>query len=286
MKRSHVWLCAWIGILGMGWIPASGQEATYNGRRLITASLIAVPPAIDGTASPAEWSAATPVHVEFNQPDVPPGTIPALIADRGHPPPDSEDDLSFDFQALYDDLYLYVAVVVRDDAIFDDSSDNRWQDDFAELGFDGDRRANDIELSGETFLLACDVGGDRSGWHADEHDWIAAVGRQATGYTVEFRISLNMIDTVDGDGEKPPEPGDHIGFNAAVNDDDDGEEGYRNLLAGKSPPMVDSYGIWSATNRTHTDEWGYLYFDPTPAETAVGETTWGSVKQVRVGPSK
>ena len=44
--------------------------------------------------------------------------------------------------------------------------------------------------------------------------WFAVTTVTATGYDAEFRISLAILGN--------PKPGDIIGFNVAVNDDDDG----------------------------------------------------------------
>lgn len=212
MKGYQAWICVWVGVLGMGWLPVYGQEATYEDRPLITAPRVAVAPVIDGQVSSGEWSAASPVHVEFSQPGVEPGISRSS-------PPDSEDDLSFDIRTLYDDQYLYVAVVVRDDAIFDDSPGDAWKDDDVEVYIDGDLEVEvGFTPSAEGFQVLCDVGGDMGGLHEDATDWTAAAGLLATGYVVEFRISLNSIDTVDGDGEEPPAPGDYIRFTVAVGD--------------------------------------------------------------------
>jgi len=135
-------------------------------------------------------------------------------------------------------------------------------------------------------------------------DWSSRAGMRPRGFLVETRISLNSINTIDnswwtnpnaippaldadgnpiGDPTQPsipgavfspsfrrPQPGDSIGFNIAVADDDSGRSGddpfndsYNRTDLNPNPS---SYTAWdgSSANWYYADEaaWGTLYFAP------------------------
>ena len=64
--------------------------------------------------------------------------------------------------------------------------------------------------------------------------WFAKTTKTDTGYDAEFRISLKTIGN--------PKPGDIIGFTVAVNDDDDGGAGERQVIWVGSPHTEATYG--------------------------------------------
>jgi hypothetical protein len=129
-------------------------------------------------------------------------------------PVESDQDCSAVFKAVWDDTYLYVLIEVKDDAIYHDSSRYIWDDDSVEVYLDGDRDGgrsygkNDFQL---TVNINNDYGGIRS-----EHIQIShAVAVSDLGYRVEYAIPFSSL-------EVNPSEGIIIGFDVAINDDDDG----------------------------------------------------------------
>jgi hypothetical protein len=279
-----------LALIGLMGLPAAGQDVTDEGRPLITAVRTGLAPSIDGQVTPQEWKNSAPVHVEASDPTQQPGVVPlrgdGTFNPRVFPPPEDEQDLSFDIRAMYDDQFLYVAVVVTDDAIFHDSP-GAWEDDDVELLIDGDR-AIESEAGLELSQLLCDAGGElqENSLSSDDSEWwTAAAELTDTGYAVEFRISLSSIDVVDGDAAAPPQPGDIIGFNVAVADDDNGGKAYNGF--GQDDPAVDGMVMWTGAGSVGNEaEYGRLYFDPSPAVTAVTATSWGTLKKTRTEPTR
>jgi len=134
-----------------------------------------------------------------------------------------------------------------------------------------------------------------------EVDWSSKVGPRPRGYLIEIRISLDSINTIDNswytDAAKPqpdwandptkaegdptavfspafrrPQPGDYIGFNVVVGDDDCGRNPASSdpfddsLNRTDLVPNPSSYTAWdgSSANWYYADEqaWGTLYFAP------------------------
>ena len=215
-----------------------------------------VPPVLDGRLLAGEYAEAVPVYVELSAPDRLPG-----IGLNWDDPPDGPADLSFTTFALYTPDDLFIAVDVADDAHHDDS-DQIWQNDSVELYIDGDLAANDLGVhwdyaSPEGFQLLIDLRDEIGGWGIPfDQDWFATTRTYEGGYVAEFRIPLTSIDTEDGPGVTHPAPGDQIGLNISVNDDDDGGP-------------KEHYGIWSTSpdnwQWNRESDWGRLYFSPTPA---------------------
>ncbi len=150
--------------------------------------------------------------------------------------PLDESDFGADFYVGYDEENLYVAVRVIDDFLTDDSAapgsenEQTWNDDSVEVFVDGDN-SNFPER---------DTAGDKpEGWstggqyvvtinnafrhaeagnpgYGENNAWHGLSEINADGnMEFEFRISLDILGN--------PQPGDIIGFDIAVNDDDDGD---------------------------------------------------------------
>ena len=243
---------------------------------------------IDGVLEPGEWSRAIPVHVTASGSGSPPGLVPGIVS-----PPDNQDDSSFKIHALYDADNLYVAVEVADNILINDGP-VPWADDDVEIFVDGDRQPGDLNagvFSGqpnlEGFQLITSVGNDRLTEPENFPGivWESAAGASPRGYVVEIRIPLSSINTHDtspwtggSPGFRRPQPGDMIGFNVGVGDDDIGGESYN---------YPNSYIAWdgSGPNWNAFDEpaWGTLYLvpekpRPTPAANAELEP------EVQAGP--
>lgn len=144
-------------------------------------------------------------------------------------------DFSAEIYVGYDDDNLYVAVRKVDDLLNDDTAapgsenGNTWQDDSVEVFVDGDN---------SNYPERDTAGAKPEGWstggqyvvtinnayrHAEagnpsygpDADWYGlAEINDAGNYEFEFRISLSLLGN--------PQPGDIIGFDIAINDDDSG----------------------------------------------------------------
>lgn len=291
-------------LIGLPLGSALGKKPTSGGEQVITARQTDTAPVIDGQMGPGEWSAAVPVHVKFNQWAVEPGVV--LLDENGDffpdfPPPENQDDLSYKVRAIYDNENLYIRVDVADDVIYDDGPCDicPWNDDDVELFFNGDLVANDFVppfpgIGKEASQILVDPGGDMwttpggatniNTWGVD---WEAAVGMTSRGWMAEFRLALASIDIIDGPGEQAAGPGDYIGFNVVVGDDDNGGNPYN---AGPPPdfllddPAVDGFLKWTGTGGTFDEsDWGLLFFEPAasakPVASSAEDATWGQVKQ-------
>lgn len=237
------------------------------------------PPVIDGILDEDEYEDAMRLRVKFNDPTSPPGNVPWWL-----PAPDSSADLSYKVYAVYDEENLYIAVDVKDDFVIDDGPDYwgefPWFDDDVEIFVDGDQVGNDItEYSAgkEGFQVLMDCGGDAWATPGEDNinaviDWDAMPGPRPKGYLIEFRISLASIDTEDDGAEAAPGPGDSIGFNIAVGDDDNGSfpynwgqilcepPDYENCVEEPDTDLTDTFGMWDGSETFIEDDWGTLVF--------------------------
>lgn len=289
---SHVPSLLVIGTLLLFSRSAASQSPPQNriaGKQLMTARYTKTAPVIDGVFSPGEWGGASPVFVEgSSSPDIPPGVVPSI----GLPylfPPDSPVDSSFTVYTLYDDSNLYVAVDVRDDIIFCDGP-LPYLDDDAEIMIDGDRQPGDAHMgvncgpnnpncpnpvvNNEGFQLVTSVCNQSLTAPSNNPSivWESKAGLRPHGFVVEFRVPLSSINTIDtswfstpypGIGFRAPQPGDTIGFNVAVGDDDNGGPSY---LRSEPAPHTDSYTAWDGRSvgwYVYAErDWGNLYLDP------------------------
>jgi hypothetical protein len=105
--------------------------------------------------------------------------------------------------------------------------------------------------------------------------WDSKAGRTRTGFVVELRVSLDSINTIDTSwwsyyfpqsGFRRPQPGDTIGFNVAVGDDDNGGDSYLRCFSGQPGPPSDSFTVWDGRSVGYfvgnEQDWGNLYFAP------------------------
>ncbi|MEW6236205.1 MAG: sugar-binding protein [Candidatus Omnitrophota bacterium] len=134
----------------------------------------------------------------------------------------------------YDANYLYVAVRVTDDVLYDDTAaagsqnGNTWEDDSVEVFVDGDNSNfgsrdttgtnPDVVNTGGQYVITVnnayrEAEAGNPGYGEDKA-WFAKTEWTDTGYDAEFRISMKTIGN--------PQEGAIIGFTIAINDDDDG----------------------------------------------------------------
>jgi hypothetical protein len=261
-------------LVGLPLSPALGQAQTVGDKQEMHAQYTKKAPVIDGQVSVDEWSAAVPVHVEFDTPEIDPGVL-----QPGWASPENQADLSFDIRVLYDDENLFFLVEVADGTVIHDGPGTcPCDDDDVELFFDGDRQVDPesqygpgiewgqflTDTNGDKMCSACDFWGKVV-------EWESVPGPSSGGYLIETRIPLNSIDVLDGPDTAPPKPGDYIGFNVVVGDDDNGGAAY------EAPS--DSYGKWTGRLGAWNDSasYGLLRFE-FPA-TAVESFTWGQIKE-------
>jgi len=241
-------------------------ETSLPGRQIMFAKYTKTPPTIDGIFRPSEWSAAMAVYVDGSTPSTAPGIVPKI----GLPflfPPDSPADSSFKTYTLYDDNYLYVAVDVTDDIVICDGP-VPFLDDDVEIMIDGDRQPGDIVMAltcgpnnpncpnpvvnNEGFKLTTSACGATTTDPANNPSiiWESKAGNRPNGFVVEVKVPLDSINTIDtswfsqsfpGSGFRRPQPGDSIGFNVAVGDDDNGGPSY---LRSEPGAHTDSYTAW------------------------------------------
>lgn len=177
------------------------------------------------------------------------------IFDPQPAPADSAADLSFRFAVCHDAQALYVAVEVTDDVVVADSSDPAqtnapaWDDDTVEVFIDGNHNrapnsrikdGSELAFGGEFSLVVNGAAmSDYSGWpnsfrkpdHWEGATNYAAIQKGETLARYEFRLSWKVM------GGKV-RPGDTIGFNISVQDDDDGGHRDHALYWTGIPPLL------------------------------------------------
>ena len=153
-------------------------------------------------------------------------------------PPDDADDLSADVRALWDQEALYIWAGVTDSRVVTDTDERTHLDDNVELYVDGGGQAcagcydaDDVQLRFRpgradisTNSATVDVGVVR---HASR--------RTEGGYAVEIAVPWAAL------GVPPPEPGQTIGLDVHVTDDDAGgstrqSKLYASAAVGAGPP--------------------------------------------------
>lgn len=225
-----------------------------------------VAPTIDGFIDAAEWrfspqssgASGSFWYVRWDPLVADEGIIQSgVISSPNNDEPFSLTDCSFVVYTLYDEEYLYIAVRVTDDFIevndaADGSDDGQtWDDDSVEIFIDGDLSRFDTPLTqassadqtrefatgGQFVLTANNARRDNEAGNptfGENGDWFARAEWTDTGYDVEFKIKLSKIGN--------PSKGSSIGFNVAVNDDDDGAAARYQLRWAGEPHLESSYG--------------------------------------------
>ena len=252
---------------------ASADRSTYDETLTQQALLMPAPPTIDGVIDSAagEWTYAsgasqggTASHWRITINDYLEDFVQGgTLGDVTEPPWDNED-LSFQVYAGYDADNLYVAVDVSDYDMLDDSAaansenGNTWEDDSVEVFIDGDNSNFDtrdttgtnpeVSGAGGQFVITInnayrDAEAGNPGY-GENAAWYAKTAWTDTGYQAEFRISLSTIGN--------PQPGDIIGFNVAVNDDDDGGGNEYQIVWEGLPHVENTYGNLLIGSRSYT----------------------------------
>ncbi len=134
----------------------------------------------------------------------------------------SDADCRAMVRSAWDATNLYVLVEVIDDQVIDDSTAPAHLDDGVELYLDG---GHDAATSYDTndFQLTVDVGNSADGVRADELIYAHASSQSAAGYVIEYAVPWTALGG-------SPSPSRLIGFDIALNDDDDGGDSRESQL--------------------------------------------------------
>jgi hypothetical protein len=137
----------------------------------------------------------------------------------------SSADCSGSWRAYWDNQYLYVFIDVNDDAVVGDSTTlgDKYNDDSVEIFVDaGNTKATTYGNNDFQYRFGWDPENPTLGTlgadHGNSLEGIdRAFGRTSTGYSVEARVPWSILFPSGG-----PAMGDLMGFEAQINDDDDG----------------------------------------------------------------
>lgn len=302
-------LCYGLAILVLAGIGIrADQQTTEAGKQRMTAHRTTRPVLIDGTFGPGEWSAAIPIHVDAVKPAEAPGLVPYFI----NPPVNQNDSsftiyAMYDENYLYVAVDVADDKVISDNPtlpFLDDDVEIYLDGDKQPIDLDAVNYVPDwfgVLPNNEGFQLVTSAGNTRAVYPGIvQVTWDSKAALRPRGFLVETRISLDSINTIDNswftnpaltpadvDGDptqsnppgdifspvfRRPEPGDSIGFNVTVGDDDNGRQ------PGNPDPWADgysrtdlvpnpsSYSAWdgSSLNWYYADEsaWGTLYLVP------------------------
>jgi len=217
----------------------------------------AVVPKLDGSIDEV-WYFSTEQKIETSQV----GAAPVSAA-----------DCSGTWRALWDSEALYVLVEVKDDTLTNDSGGgtNKWNDDSVEVYVDGDnskRGSVDENDHQYTIWWNNEVWEEPSAIHHGASSLVGvdyAVKTTAEGYLLEILLPWMSIM-----GNQPT-PGQLIGFDVWINDDDDGGDRdaqvswYSTDGNGWQDPSVWAVALLEASNKAA---------NPQPANGAIYAETW------------
>ena len=190
--------------------------------------------------------------------------------------PSSPADGSGTWRALWNWENLYVLVEVNDDALTADSGGgtNKWNDDSVEIYVDGDNsKASSTDENDHqyTFWWGNEVLEEPSALHNGAPSIVGyeyAVVTTDVGYLLEVKMPWMSIM-----GEAPT-PGQEIGFDVWINDDDDGGDRdsqiswYSTDGNGWQDPSVWAVAVLEASEKAA---------NPSPADGAIHADTWATL---------
>jgi len=190
--------------------------------------------------------------------------------------PSSPADCSGTWRALWDWEYLYVLVEVTDDSLTNDSGggNNKWNDDSVEVYVDGDnskRGSVDENDHQYTFWWGNEVYEEPSAIHNGTPSLVGveyAIATTDDGYLLEIKLPWMSVM-----GQQAT-PGQLIGFDVWINDDDDGS-GRDSQVSwhatdgnGWQDPSVWAVAVLEASNKAA---------NPNPADGAIHGDTWATL---------
>jgi len=232
-------------------VASTSGKVVRLGEPVYVIPYIQTTPTLDGTLSPNEWNGAWRVSVDVEQdPLVNPGWDYSLGRTL------TKDDCSYTFYVMHNGTSMFVALDINDDVVMATQAPvpdtppptngtaaqtlyQVWFDDCTEVFIDTDM---DDKNEGQGWPTNTDwQEGIHPHFGALGHVWtrpdnpslsgtwgtvfnnaVFAVSKKRTGgYVQEWEIKMNKFDTQDGAGFTALKPGDTIGFNVLVNDDDE-----------------------------------------------------------------
>ena len=192
--------------------------------------------------------------------------------------PSSPADCSGIWRALWNFEDLYVLVDVKDDALTNDSGggDNKWNDDSVEIYVDGDNSKGtsasaDPDAHQYTFRWNDEELEEPSAIHHGAPSLVGVEYAAVTtddGYLLEVKLPWTSIMGA------PPTPGQEIGFDVWINDDDDGGDRdsqvswYSTDGNGWQDPSVWAVAVLEASDKAA---------NPNPRDGAIHTDTWATL---------
>jgi len=190
--------------------------------------------------------------------------------------PSSPSDCSGTWRALWNSEGLYVLVDVKDDALTSDSGggNNKWNDDSVEIYVDGDNSKATSPGTDDhqyTFWWGNEVWEEPSALHNGAPSLVGvdyAVVTTDEGYLLEVKLPWMSIMGA------APTPGQQIGFDVWINDDDDGGDRdsqvswYSTDGNGWQDPSVWAVAVLEASDKAA---------NPNPPDGAIHTDTWANI---------
>ena len=191
------------GLTGVRGVDAVQIEGTRAAPYDAEISRVTVPPVIDGVID-AGWVSTDEQNIDRR-----------ILGNISNP-----QDLSAEWKATWDDTHLYLLVTVHDEDLRNNSS-NWWDDDSVEIFIDADASrgtsydgVNDFQF-GFRWNDATLHYGPNSATLTDDSVVVFDMVATADGYVLEARIPWADLGVT-------PAPGDDIGIEVQINDDDGG----------------------------------------------------------------
>lgn len=206
--------------------PGAGSALRASGR-VVDVVRVALAPAIDGDLS--DWPGVPSFPLDKTTAQYAAGTISGAA------------DLSSAIYSQWDSTYLYIGAVISDATRIVDSS-NIWDDDSLEIALDGNSDGRCCFASDHQYTVSADgrfadFGAVAS---APAVGISMAVRPSSAGFVIEMAIPLQNLGGV-------PAADSMMGFNAALNDDDDGGRRDKRL-------------VWSSNSTLDFAYFGSLHF--------------------------
>jgi len=195
--------------------------------------------------------------------------------------PSSPEDCSGTWRALWNGENLYVLVIVNDEALLNDTPASLWQDDSVEVYVDGDNsKGSSVDTNDHQYTFRWNTEVEApTAIHNGEPSLVGveyAVATTDNGYLFEIKLPWMSIM-----GEQPT-PGQLIGFDVWINDDDDGGATRESQVSwystdgnGWQDPSVWAVAVLEANDKAA---------NPNPANGGIHADTWATLSWL-AGPS-
>jgi hypothetical protein len=187
---------------------------------LIGANSITTPPVMNGTVNPADYGGGPAFSADFSNLNASnPSRLSSFLTNMFVTR--SNASYSYDLYAAYTTTTLYFGFVVRDQFVSLVSTDPVFNSDI-ELFIGGNRTGNNFQNFGavaskQAFQIVSDAAGDKftaAGGAFANGDWsVVASPVTSAGYSLQFAIPLNLIDTHENGVFTPAHAGSLLRFN-------------------------------------------------------------------------